>query len=250
MNVPWLYPLLMLAAMTVCAIGLRRFQRRLPLTGRQKLAIGVGGFIGAMLGAKLPFALEAGWLNEPWNVAAWFAHGKTIMTGLAGGYLGVEAAKWLLDIRVKTGDTFAIPVAVAVAIGRLACFEAGCCYGTPTALPWGVRFPLADLDATSQTRHPTQLYECVFHLGAAVGLWVLLRRGCFRGQLVKLYLIGYSIYRFGSEWLRPEPDWLGGLTAYQWAAMALAATMGVLFWCDNHAVNGSSGVDAPPSDAV
>lgn len=55
---------------------------------------------------------------------AWFDSGKTIMTGLVGGYFGVEAAKWALDITIKTGDNFAAPVAVAiaVAVGRLACF--------------------------------------------------------------------------------------------------------------------------------
>ena len=232
MLVPWLYPLLMVAAIATCSWGIRRYQRRLPLTKFQKLAIGCGGFIGAMLGAKLPFALEAGWLEAPWNLTSWFAHGKTILTGMAGGYLGVEAAKWLLDIRVKTGDTFAVPVAVAVSIGRWACFQAGCCYGIPTKLPWGVHFASVDADLPAQLRHPTQIYESAFHLLAAAGLWILLRRGLFPGQLIKLYLFAYASYRFFSEWLRPEPVWLGGLTAYQWASLGLASIMALLAWCD------------------
>ena len=51
------------------------------------------------------------------------------MCGIVGGYFGVELAKWTLDVRIKTGDTFAVPVAVGVAIGRVACFVGGCCYG-------------------------------------------------------------------------------------------------------------------------
>lgn len=149
---------------------------------------------------------------------------------------------------MKTGDTFVVPVALAVAIGRLGCFEAGCCYGTPTALPWGVRFSLADPESSALFRHPTQLYECGFHMAAAAVLWIFLRRGAFRGQLAKIYLIAYSIYRFGSEWFRPEPEWLGGLTAYQWAAIALATTMAVLLWYDGRALAASSGVDVAPSD--
>lgn len=49
---------------------------------------------------------------------AWFADGKTILLGIVGGYLGVEVAKRLLNVRIKTGDTFAVPVAVAIGIGR------------------------------------------------------------------------------------------------------------------------------------
>ena len=35
--------------------------------------------------------------------------------------------------------------------------------------------------------------------------WLLLRRGLLRGQLIKLYIIAYLIYRFLTEFIRPEP---------------------------------------------
>ena len=232
--VPWLYPVLIGIALLVCSWGVRRAQRRLPLPWWKKIGIGIGGFCGAMLGAKLPFALAAD--DGLWSWSAWFAHGKTIMTGLAGGYLGVEAAKWTLDVRTKTGDTFAVPVALAVAIGRIGCFQAGCCFGQPTSLPWGQYFPLAH-DDPPLLRHPTQLYEAAFHLTAALVLLVLARRGIFRGQLIKLYILSYLAYRFASEFLRPEPQLGGGLTAYQWGALALAPIFLALWWCDRAATS-------------
>jgi phosphatidylglycerol:prolipoprotein diacylglycerol transferase len=212
------YVLTMVAALLVCSLLLRRSQRSLPLSGWQKLGIGVGAFCGAMIGARLPFVLSdwQGMLSG----TAWLSHGKTILCGIVGGYFGVELAKWVLEIRVKTGDTFAAPVAVAVAIGRVACYQAGCCYGTPTSLPWGVVFPTA-VDHPALPRHPTQLYEALFHGTAAVVLVVLARRGMFRGQLIKLYLLCYLGYRFLTEFIRPEASWLLGLTGYQWAALAL-----------------------------
>ena len=97
-----------------------------------------------------------------------------------------------------------MPVAVAEAIGRLACFEAGCCYGTPTSLPWGVVFASV-LDAPGVARHPVQLSEAAFKFSAAAALFWIGHRGFFRGQLIKLYIIGYLAYRFVSEMIRPEP---------------------------------------------
>ncbi len=217
----------MLAAVTVMSLLLRRWQARLPLLWWQKLGIGVGGFCGAMIGAKLPFVLTdwAGLVSG----TAWLSDGKTIMCGIVGGYFGVELAKWTLDIRVKTGDTFAVPVAVGVAIGRVACFVGGCCYGTPTSLPWGVCFVRV---GDTQPRHPTQLYEAAFHLAMAGFLFALQQRGIFRGQLIKLYILMYLGYRFLTEFIRPEPRVLAGLTGYQWAALCLAPLFVWLWFLD------------------
>ena len=227
---PWTYPALMLLAVAVGALISRWTQEKLPLTAVERLGIGLGAFCGAFIGARLPFAL-GNW-DGLVSGAAWFGDGKTIVAGIVGGYFGVELAKWGLQIRVKTGDSFAVPVAAAVAIGRLACFSAGCCYGTPTSLPWGVVFRTAD----AQPRHPTQLYEAVFHLLAAGILLVLWRRGLLRGQLIKLYIIAYLVYRFFSEFIRPEPEiWLG-LTAYQWAAVALIPLFAALWIRDARSI--------------
>jgi phosphatidylglycerol:prolipoprotein diacylglycerol transferase len=225
--VPWTYSLLMLAAIVTCGALLRRKQRILPLTTREKMGIGIGAFCGAMIGAKLPFVIW-NW-EELRSGAAWFSHGKTIMAGIVGGYLGVEFTKWALEIRVKTGDTFAAPVAIAVSIGRLACFVGGCCYGTVTTMPWGVCFPTS---GDSVPRHPTQIYEAIFHAVAAGLLIWLEMRGLFRGQLMKLYILSYLVYRFFSEWLRPEASLALSLTAYQWASVLLFPVFAALWWRD------------------
>lgn len=237
----WTYPALMIAALVTCSLMLRRAQARLPLVWWQKLGVGVGAFCGAMIGAKLPFVLNdwEGLLSG----AAWLAHGKTILCGIVGGYLGVEVAKWSLDIRIKTGDTFAAPVALAVAIGRLACFCGGCCYGTPTSLPWGVCFSTAP-DAGQLARHPTQLYESAFHFTCAAVLLWLGSRGYLRGQRIQLYILAYLAYRFLTEMIRPEAELLFGLTAYQWAALALAPIFLALWYRDARRIPQTPGVFA------
>jgi phosphatidylglycerol:prolipoprotein diacylglycerol transferase len=221
-----IYALIMLLAIACGALAADFTQGALPLSRREKAWIACGAFCGAMIGAKLPFVL-ADWegMLSGW---AWFSNGKTILCGLVGGYFGVEIAKWLLDVRVKTGDSFAVPVAVAVGIGRLGCFHAGCCYGTPTDLPWGVVFPTVD----KLPRHPTQLYESAFHLSMAVVLFVLQRDGLFRGQLIKLYILSYLVYRFLTEIIRPEARLTAGLTGYQWASLVLFALFAWLWTRD------------------
>jgi phosphatidylglycerol---prolipoprotein diacylglyceryl transferase len=237
------YSLVMLMAVVVMSLLLKRWQARLPLTWLQKAGIGLGGFCGAMIGAKLPFAL-ADWSGLI-SGAAWLSDGKTIMCGIVGGYLGVELAKWTLDVRIKTGDTYAVPVAVGVAIGRVACFVGGCCYGTPTSLPWGICFARS---GDTLPRHPTQLYEAAFHLAMAAVSFTLQQRRRLRGQLVKLYILSYLGYRFLTEFIRPEPRIFIGLTGYQWACLALAPLFVWLWWRDA-SVGVEAGESAPLAGA-
>ena len=228
------YPAIMGTAIATGVIVSRRTRQPLGLSNGQRLAIGLAAFCGGMLGAKLPFVLLdwEGFLSG----AAWFDNGKTLMMGLVGGYFGVEAAKWALHIHVKTGDSFAAPVAAAIAVGRIACFSAGCCHGTATDLPWGVDF------GDGVRRHPTQLYEFAFHAACAVILAKLQSRGLFRCQLIKLYIIAYLIFRFATEYIRPELKLWLDLTIYQWASVLFAPLFAFLWFHDRQALPSSPGI--------
>ncbi len=215
------YSLIMMAAIAAGFLVSRWTRRENSLTRGQRWTVSLGAICGGILGAKLPFVL-ADW-DGLLSGVAWLDNGKTITFGLVGGYFGVEAAKWATDVRTKTGDSFAVPVAVSIGIGRLACFSAGCCYGQPTTLPWGCDFGDGIL------RHPTQIYETVFHLSCAVVLFCLLQRGLFRDQLIKLYFIAYFAYRFLTEFIRPEPRLWLDLTGYQWATLAFIPIFALLW---------------------
>lgn len=224
---PWVYPWIMLGSVATAFVLRARTPQPSGLTPRERAGIGLGAFCGSMIGAKLPFAL-ADW---PGLVSgrAWAENGKTLVFGMVGGYAGVELAKAILRVKTKTGDGFAVPVAGAVAVGRLGCFAAGCCHGVATRLPWGVDF------GDGVRRHPTQLYEAAFHAFAALVLAVLGRRGVFRGQLIKVYILAYLAYRFATEFLRPEPALALGLTGYQWACLGLAPAFAALWVRDARA---------------
>ncbi len=226
------YVLIMAGAIASGLLARRFVARRIldptPAPSRWKrVALLLGAGVGGALGAKIPFVLA-----DPQGATsgvAWLGDGRTITWGLTFGYLGVEVAKWLAGVRVKTGDGFAVPVAVALGLGRLACFHAGCCYGSETSLPWGVDF------GDGVTRHPNQIYELVFHLTMAVALYQLAKRGLFPRQRIKLYIIAYMVFRFFSELIRPEPRLAAGLTFYQLSAIAFAALFAFLYFQDARA---------------
>lgn len=218
LEVNWTYLAIMLAAVAT-GVGLFcRVRQPSGLTIKEKGWLAWGAFCGGMIGAKIPF-LIANWQGLL-SGTVWLDDGKTIMAGLMGGYLGVQLVEWRLKIQVS-GDSFAVPLAAAVAVGRLACLAGGCCYGAVTSLPWGIDF------GDGQPRHPTQLYESLFHFLAAVVLYQCQRRGLLRGRLIRVYFIAYCLFRFLTEFIRPEPALWLGLTGYQWAALVLGVFFSV-----------------------
>jgi phosphatidylglycerol---prolipoprotein diacylglyceryl transferase len=215
----------MIGAAAIFALARRCFPSEgtglAALSSRQRLTINLAACIGGVLGAKLPFVFVRG---ADWFGAAWLADGKTVTTGLMGAYVGVELAKLWLGVRIKTGDSFALPLALALAVGRWGCFLHGCCYGVPTHLPWAVDF------GDGIPRHPTQIYESLFHFTMAIALIQLVRRGWLPNQRLKFYLISYGVYRFFTEFIRPEPEYASGLTYFQWVAMVMIVGL-LVQWC-------------------
>ncbi|HWP83551.1 MAG TPA: prolipoprotein diacylglyceryl transferase [Terriglobia bacterium] len=143
---------------------------------------------------------------------------------------------------LKTADVFAPGIALGHAIGRLGCFSAGCCWGLPTTLPWGVTFTDPHSHATvgvplGVPLHPTQLYE-----SAAGGILFLFlyrqqRQKQFEGQTLGWYLLLYGAARFAVEFLRyhsPEAMLLGFLSDAQGVSLALGGIGAWLLWLRPH----------------
>lgn len=149
-----------------------------------------------------------------------------LAAGVLAGVAAIRAAKLPL---LATLDLLMPPLVLAHAIGRIGCFLNGCCYGKPTALPWGVLFPQDIL-----YRHPTQLYEA----GALLAIFVVLKRieDCPQekrslpaGTGLLAYGLLYGVWRFLAEFLRGDnPPVLWGFTAFQLASLPLALFCGCL----------------------
>ena len=214
METRWLHPVITGVAVVLSLVVLKRKYQSSNLQESDKVAIGLATFFGAMIGSRFPFLLGV----ESANTVIWFADGKTILGGIFGGYVAVEITKILCGIRERTGDYFAVPVAIAVAGGRLACFFGGCCFGVVSDLPWCFSFPASGDDLL---RHPTQLYEASFHF-IWIGILLMLEaKSWLKEKRLAVYLGSYLVFRFLTEMIRPEPQMFGGLTSYQIACLLL-----------------------------
>src|ERR1700730_19228155 len=169
------------------------------------LALGIYIIISALLGANL-LLLITDWrtfTSSPGELLTLVRSGGVFYGGLI---VAVAVSLWYIR-RVglplwTTCDVFAPGIALGHVVGRLGCLFAGCCYGKPTDLPWGITFtdPFAAANVGTPLNtplHPTQLYEA----GAeALILIVLLateswgRR--FAGRTFWLYMLLYALSRF------------------------------------------------------
>ncbi len=131
-----------------------------------------------------------------------------------GGLIGAVITGYFLMRRYKlpwwkTADACAPGIAIGNFFGRQGCFAAGCCWGKPTSLPWGVKFTELGHEITGVPidvpLHPTQLYESFSMLIIFFFLLWLHKHRRFNGQVILFYALLYSIVRFVIEFVRDDP---------------------------------------------
>src|ERR1051326_7730663 len=131
-----------------------------------------------------------------------------------GGLIGAIITGFVLMRRWKlpwwkTADACAPGIALGNVLGRQGCFSAGCCWGKPTTLAWGVRFSEAGHEITGVPTgvhlHPTQLYESFTMLIVFFFLLWLHKKKKFSGQVILAYAVIYATVRFLIEFVRDDP---------------------------------------------
>jgi phosphatidylglycerol---prolipoprotein diacylglyceryl transferase len=210
----------LLGTLAGLAICLHESRRRGMLDERM-LWIIVGALVCGAVGAKLSTLWRYVAVAPDPSVRGFFiAGGRSILGGLGGAYAGVLLTKRLIGYREPTGDAFAPAVALGMAIGRWGCFFTEL-PGTPTRLPWAVTF------YDGQPRHPSFIYEILFQLAMFAVLWWLRPRVRAKGDLFKIYLLAYAVFRFVVEFVRGNDVVWNGLTRPQ---MFLIPAILALIW--------------------
>jgi phosphatidylglycerol:prolipoprotein diacylglycerol transferase len=238
------YGVLVAVAFLVGLLVAVRLARRVGLDADRVFNLGVYVALAAFLGAKvlLIFSDWDYYRHNPGDIFSLYSlkAGGVFYGGFLAALLFAAWYTWRYHLPyLKTADAFAPGVALGHAIGRLGCFCSGCCWGKPTALPWGVTFtdPYAHEMfgvPLGVPLHPTQLYEA---LAEALIFTVLMwrwKKKAFDGQIVALYLALYGAARFAIEFVRDDPDrgflFSGLLSTSQFIALLMLALATVIWW--------------------
>lgn len=214
--------------------------RRLPYSAAVLGNILLLTILAVVIGSLLPgfFVLLEGYLRT----GVWQWRGQVRL--LAGMAAGIAVA--ILLIRKeglplgKTLDLGILPFPLGMAVGRLGCFAAGCCYGAATESWLGMY--LRDNTGAWYTRYPTQLMSAAADLGIFLVLVALehwkagqAKRGIptslFDGALLVIFVFLYCLKRVFIQFMRYDySPVLGPLDATQLVCMAglLAATVVLL----------------------
>jgi phosphatidylglycerol:prolipoprotein diacylglycerol transferase len=205
------------------------FARRLGVDRFDAFAAAALAIAFGAVGARLLFVAVSLPQQRNWGeaLALAFAPGGLVWYGgLAAG--AAAAIVYLRSYRLSLAafaDAAAPGLALGHALGRVGCFMAGCCYGRPTGLPWGVRFPASALYAgpVDVPLHPVQLYEAGAELVLAAVAARLVGR-VTRGGAFLAWLCGYAAVRLGLElFVRGDDRGAGALGLSPSALLSLAA---------------------------
>lgn len=216
--------------------------KRWGLDPNRVLDLGIYIIVGALIGAKLmllvvdfdEFRRSPADLLSLARSAGVFYGGLIVAVGVAFWYIAKHGLPFW-----TTCDVFAPGIALGHVTGRLGCFAAGCCYGKPTTVAWGVTFtnPLAAANVGTPlgvALHPTQLYEAAAELLILVFLLTTERRGHrFAGRTFWTYLFLYAVSRYVIEIYRGDPRGVvfGVMSTSQFISVILAPlSIAMLVW--------------------
>lgn len=189
-------------------------------------------FITGFIGGKLFFYLQDPiyFINNP----------SELLNNFSGGF--VFYGSFVVVIPVVIGylkkhkipvlpmlDILAVTTTIVHAIGRFGCFNAGCCYGSPTDSTFGMIFPTSNHIAV----HPTQLYEIGAILSIMAVLIYLKKHRQFEGQIFLTYVFLYAIARGVLELFRGDERGfiIENIVSHsQFIALCLLSIVGIIYF--------------------
>ena len=177
----------------------------------------VSGFIGAR-GLHVFFEEPEYYLSHPLRVLAIWSGGYVFFGGLIGAWVCLTLyCQWRKEPLFVWLDLSAIPLAFTYAIGRVACFFNGCCFGRHCELPWAVVM-------AGDRRHPVQLYATLIELAPVVFLLQRERTPRTAGVIFANWLVLHGLGRIVMEYFRDDPRGpaIAGLSLGTWLGLTLA----------------------------
>lgn len=186
------------------------------------LVILICGFLGARI-LHVVYEEPHFYMQHPLKAFAVWNGGFVFFGGLLGAILGaVGYCRWKNEPFWVWADLATMPISLTYALGRLACFFNGCCYGSATDLPWAVT-------VQAMRRHPTQAYAMFYELVLLGFLFPISRRAKTPGTVFNIWLIFHSIGRLIMEFFRADPrgQFILGFSISTWISAILISWAGI-----------------------
>ena len=158
--------------------------------------------------------------------------GSVFYGGLIGGILvGLIYGKIKKRPIRDYADVMAPAIPLFHTFGRIGCFLGGCCYGIKShiGIYYNNSYYLKDVEVA--TRFPVQLVESVCNFILFLVLNRLYKKEKFKGSLLLVYLMNYSVIRFILEFFRGDEyrGFLFGLSTSQIVSIGLFIISLILF---------------------
>lgn len=213
------------------------FKHKFPLL--QWLLIIVTGYVFFTIGSHL-FAIDLTSLRQIVFLGEWpIISGKSLVSGFLFAIPAMLGLKYLIKFNYSIFEPYAFTIPLGIAIQRLGCLAAGCCYGNYSNVPWAISYSyghklhfmqwqqglIAKFQPSSIALHPVQLYEAILCLMVLALVIFLYKRNLMKSRLIYVFLLGYSFIRFFTEFYRSETSHntvlanLFGINSVQWVML-------------------------------
>ena len=147
------YGLMMVIGFLAAVYLIRRLSRNITPDPQLITNAALYSLIGGVVGARLFYVIHyfEHFKENPASVFAIWHGGLELLGGviLAIAIILFYLLYHKLPVRQYL-DILAIALMLALVFGRIGCLLNGCCFGKPTELPWGIRFPYNSIAYLSQ----------------------------------------------------------------------------------------------------
>ncbi|MBI2649960.1 prolipoprotein diacylglyceryl transferase [Candidatus Woesearchaeota archaeon] len=195
-------------------------RKELPITKDDVADFLVYLIIGVVSGARIAYVVFYNpifYLQNPLEIIAVWHGGLSFH----GGLIGAVAASYLFCKRKKIefydiADIVVIPVALALALGRIGNFINAELYGRITNLPWCIDYTKNRFieSLPSGCRHPSQIYESMKNLAIFVVLWFIKDKKMPKGFMFWSFVALYGLFRTTVEFFRAPDEQIGFIFNY------------------------------------
>ena len=168
----WGFGLMMVMGSLSAIWLLRRLSRRDGLDPERMANVALYCLIVGVIGARAFFVIHHfdQFRGNLLGVFAIWRGGLEFLGGVAPAVAFVLLYLRLCRLPMRRYlDILAMGLMLGLAFGRIGCFLNGCCYGRPTDLPWGIRFPYGSYAYVSQINPDEQRDRAEPHLNVPRG---------------------------------------------------------------------------------